>query len=898
MSSFFEKLKNTVLLRNRGPQPPAVTESESNSQGPIAPGIQEAHLRSLNDEQLRDFFRPLSEREIVRFLRTLTDTELQLRMIKGIDQEATLKRVARSDINKKIKRAAEKKLREAGTPGQTLKLQKIAQLSLEIEKFIQHPERAQWERARELLDRVADRSLTEGPLDEASAPVAHFLGLRKSLAAQIDEFEHTCAEMEKICDQIAPSKTLFKSRYREIQDRWKDLEEKYFFPKSFEAIELYAKNVRLRAEAPLSSRTSPTPSIATAAATPVQADNHEAAHRLQQRREQKEKNEREAREARRETLEAILKALQETSENLDNRQAGSRLRQLQNEISELRRWRKEFAGKLEEAETLIRSALSKRTQIIDESQWDTWARTDRASRIQAELEKTIGQLESEADPETALEISIGLGSKLFDFAKEMRELGTLEREKDHKIWEQFKALTDRGWIVCDKMRSHVLGKLKLIFSEHAAHPIDFSMATLTAPRASLAFKVTAFENEVTDRVKALQSLWMQIGSKSNDANREAEIVFAKLFELYFKQVNLNLGQLQRIELKAVQLKQVLLLEMKRACEGRIAPLVQRARDAKKLEERWKRDPLPASAAEQLQGEFESYRSALHTEITTEAERLLTLALELATTVQAVINRLVAKDGAKLSLVFKLIATLENELAALEKNLNQLKEVTQLAAIEARFQDARDRVKALLTQASITAKNELADRASERNKILNEAETLTLSTDWDSSRTRFEELRGLWKKANAIGKVDDAQFDFYFEHLWRFYLSRAEGNKQAVDAAKKDKILKQRKELLFSLEALTKFLAPTPGVDSAVGRLPLPLEETELSKAAGKVLEMGLKYKQILSFNPADGPEGGTLKEAKKIMAEWSQLGLWDGEQLPAFWNYYLSQIRLLLKLVP
>ncbi len=889
MSTLLGKLKNKSPFRSEAPQPSRITESHSKSEHSELPQFQETHLRSLSETQLRDLFTPLSEREAVRVLRSLSDTELQIKVLKGISNEATLKRVARSDVGKKLKRTAEKMLRDTGAPSESQKLQKLSQLSDQIEVFIRTPD---WTEARSLLN----RAMTENLPDKSGPSATSFLELKKRLKAQIEEFEKTCAEMEAICDKISPNRSLSRRAYDQLRDRWKDLEAKYSFPKTFEALELYEKHIQLRASAsPVQAKPNTPRPAADAGPDPLEAARvarlQQEQEELEKDKERRAKKEQEGRKKRADFLDEIFAALQAIDKSIDDRNTGNRLRQLQAEIADLRRWRREFAGKLEETEALHLSLTSKRSQVISEGQWDAWARTDRATRIQSELEKSITELEAELNQEAAIKLALGLGQRLFDFSKEMRELGTLEREKDHKIWEQFKALTDRGWVICDKIRSPILEELKTLLSAHTTQPIDFSVASLTSPRISIEFKPSAFDASVTERVKELKAFWSEIGAKPSDANREAEIIFAKLFELYFRQVNLHLGQIQRTELKARQLKQGLLLEMKRTCEGRIAPLILRVRGAKSLELKWKRDSRPEFS--DLDSEFSGYQSALRAEVATELEKLLTQIAEIETKALALVEKLSADAATKISYILKSIASLEGELLTFEKSFTQLKEVDDAVAQDARFKELRDQVKAALSQAKAAADRELAARSGERNQLLQEAELLALSTDWETSRTRFEELKPLWKKANAIGQKEDSDFDILFEHMMRFYQGRAEGAKQAIDSDKKEKLLKRRKELLLSLEALTRFMETTPGTNSTAARLPLPLDEVELSKAAGKVLEIGLKYKQVLSFDP----QGGILKEAKKVMTEWAQLGQWDTEELPAFWAAYLNRIRLLLKVL-
>ena len=452
-------------------------------------------------------------------------------------------------------------------------------------------------------------------------------------------------------------------------------------------------------------------------------------------------------------------------------------------------------------------------------------------------------------------------------------------------------MSDQAWVLCDKTRHIALEKLKSTLSEHLVKPIEFTPEVLLNPRTQVQFKITAFESAVSSRVKELQAIWSQIGSKRSKDNQENETVFLKLFECYFRQLNLHLGQLKRIENSAIQKKQELVQRFSNLCEGK-SPLTERVRQIKFLTEAWNKEPIPEAAPAELQIKYEDCQSRIKAQIAEALNQQLSIAVDVRAQVQAILEQIQASNGSNLSQALHSISNFETQLTSTERSYNQIEALDpcqSVVELGTRFRETLKEIKDQILAVREAVKTETAARASARNNLIMEAESLALSTNWERSQARFEELKQLWKISGTTGQSEDSLFAFLFEHLWKFYFSRSESRTKEFSSSEKTKVLRTRKELLLALEALTRFTAPKTESVTTAAHLRLPFSEEERAKTAGKVLELGLKYKQILSLDP----KNGLLKETKKIMTEWSQLGISD-DALSEFWPYYLSRIHELL----
>lgn len=847
MSSFIVKIgklkqpnrsQNPLEQNGQVPRPKSIPQSDHAIQSQMG---QEANLQSLSDDQLKDAVSQLPERTLLRMLHNFENTGLQLRIVRMITNEAILKRISRSSLPKKVKRLAEKEVREITPAASEQRFQKLDKLTQRIQNFLKAPQWPQLNEAQDLLDDTFDPEMIDPQIDKQSVTFTNFVELRQRLKRKIEEHENTSKKRE-------------------------DLREK--------------------AQQPESS------GLAASDTAKLEAARKQEAARLYQERAAED------RKARLDVLEEILSdlcgfrdTLRETSAQLLHPSAEYHLRSLQKELLALRPWTREFPEKLAEAESLLKELFIKRSELAKEAQWSTWARTELALRIQGELEATITQLETDLDPAIALPKALGLGQHLLDYAKEMRALGTLARDKDHKIWEQFKTLTDRGWLACDKMRLVVLEKLKTLLSEHTLKPIDFTLAAMSDPKLNFEFKITAFENEVSEQVKLLHTTWIKIGGKHSEANRETEAIFSKLLDGYFRQLKWHWGNLRHLEKVMIQKKRATLTAMKKFYDQKATPLAERVLIMKQLEEKWKNEPLPEKDKELLQREFDDLQSKFKSEVAEEIARLCDLATVTQTKVQTLLEQIRAKTEVDLSKILLYVSTLEKDIFKIDNRIKQVGGFSD-EELKIRFQKLFEDTKRQLIELRTEIKVEKEERSHAKNNILQEAESLALSNEFESSQLRFEELKQLWKKMGDLGRFQDSLYKLLFENLCQFYQCRTEARNKSFSADERARVLKSRKELILSLEALTRFINPkTPTQRMAE---PLPFPEEERAKAAGKVLELGLKYKQIFSLYSQDESQEGTIKEIKKIMEQWSHLGMPDEELLPLFWKYYLDRIHALL----
>jgi|GEM_PF-5764021 len=823
VSSFFQKIKQKSGFSSSAelpvnPYPKKVETFDPNSI---------ALVRSFNDNELKNFLSKESEKNLIRLLQNISDQTLQLRIIENISEQPVLQRVTRSNFEKKVKRAATKKLRSSNEGGVKNQIEKISEIAQEIQAFLENPD---WTKAQELLTLSAQHELTTGNLNETHPTYLFFQGVRKRLKGEIQEFEKTCAEMEKICEQLASTNLSAPSKSNQLHSRWKDLEKKYHYPKTFEALNKYRQILNTKLNPPLRISKSESKSIG------IQVQQTKKV--TEAPRETPKNTEEILKQKRLQRMQQIQEKLNFLIKSLNKRETGAQLRTLHKDLLKLSGWREEFATQFDEADILIKESLKKRTEILSESEWDVWARTDRALRLLAELEVIIGSIEAETDPELTLERSKGLGERLFAAAKEMKGLGALEKKQDHQIWEHFKALSERGWVICDKLRTVIVETLKEILAQHSATPMEFLLPVLSNPRVKIDLRDSIFSVEIATRIKELRKLWGEIGGRTTDKNKENQEVFTKIFEVYSRELNLFLTETQQIEAHQ-----------------------------KLLNEEWLK--------------------AFNQQI----ERTAKLENE----IQKLFEKVTNKKENKLPEALKLVSSIESELSKIEKSLNHLKgkKTSTLAPeaaqeVESRFGVIRDLIYKICQDCKKLINQEIADRTLERNQVLAEAQTLVLSQEWESSVARFEELKTRWKTIGTLDQKQDSLFDLLFENIRQFHVTQAQKAKQNPSEDDMNLAFNTRKELLYSLEALNR-LSQAQTLEIP---FPLPMTEEEQSESVGKILALGMKYKAILSLDPKDG----LFKETKKIMENWAYEGLVNAKVLPDLWNCYFERVQRLLRI--
>jgi len=870
ISSLFSKRKAPPALEQARP-----IESEKSLQ---------IDVPSMNDSQIAEWLARSSEREVLRALHGIQDSELQLRVLRFVDDEELLKKVSRSRFDKRVRRQAEKKLREKETRANDSTVQELEAANRRIQEFLDRPD---WDNASELVREIGR---FQNISDPASAAVFdQFQKLRKSLEKEVEAYERTCLEMEEICERIETPEQISKSELGRLRARWSELEERYRFPPSFGTIARFDKSLELRGQ----SRQRELQARAEEQEKLKKRQRAEAAQNAEKAKRKRE----EERKIRAQSLDQLLSALKELSGQLGSPHADSQLRQHKAALQDLGRFKAEFPGPYKEAEALLKVLSAQRSEAAENARWDSWARTDRAKRIEEELEKLFESIQTEADPELATQRAMGLSQKLFDASKEMRELGSLERDKDQAIWEKYKALSDKGWALCEQMRGKVLEILVATVSGSLAAPVEFSKAQLADPKLRMRFRPEALETSFADRMKELRNRFAQIGARRSEAGHDMEFVVGKLFETYFREFNLYHGKLKREELESIKRKQQLLSEMKARCENASVSLIERANAAKRFEERWRKEPVPESAKNELESEFDAFRERLSAEIVADLERQIGVITEARSKAESIHSQAEGKTGLQLSKALQSLARSESEINVVQKTCLQLFQYLstsdRMAAsvpeeLKVRLSTEADLFASKLKDVRENIQAEIDRRLSARRELVSEAETLARlsgsESDWNAAAKRFEELKQQWKQSGAVGQSDDAQWNLLFSHLCDCFGVRFKAREKARTPAEKEAAHHARGDLLCALAALGRF-----ETDAKAPELPLGFEESP--KVPAKILELGLRYRQILALDPKEG----VLKETCKIMEHWGRIGDPD-EDLSSFWGYYLARVHSLLKL--
>lgn len=793
----------------------------------------ETQLQTFSDPELRNFVTQEPERDLIRLMLHIKDQRLQLRMIEVLTQESTLQKITRSNLAKKVKRAAEKKLRTSDPKGIKNRILRVSQEMQAIDSFLREP---QWGTAQDLLNRAFDLDLLPNsipPQDSSTQLFINFQSLRNRLRAEFAEYEKTCLEMNKIYDRLNSPARLNKQALTDLDDRWKDLKRKYSFPDHFQILHQYEELFQKKSQQlqtpskPHSKKKAP--------------ENQPDQEPVQQKSVMEtQKNQEEVlRKKRLSSIDQLHEKVRSFKEKLGRREASHQLRHLQKELSKLSPWREEYLEKFDTTESLLKNLLIQHSETLNESLWDTWARTDRAIRIQEQLEPLIASLEADSEIENLLMSARGLGHQLNHASQEMKTLGRLDRQKDREIWEKFKTLTERGWAICDRLAEPLLEKFKTILSSHSSTPVEFMIPALSNPRAKIELRDSAFTDTIASQIKDLRIHWGEIGIRHAPTTQEFESAFVKLFEMYTRQLNLYLSQQQRLQSHQNQLN-----------------------------------------TEWLEGINQQFQKT--PQLQTEVENLLEAIQEKAET--------------KLTQASNRLDSFQKELQAIEKNLGRLRTMKQTATqtdesaqlAQAKLEQSLEKLRTTLEACKKALHSQVAKRAQERNAVLLKAEELALSSDLDSSTPLFEQLRGKWKSVGILGQTEDSLYDLYFENMSQFYSARHGNRNKTCSSEEVEKLLNLRKELLFSLEALTHFADTKNGISLS----PLPLTEEEKTQAVNKILAFGLQYKQALSLDPKDG----VFKETKKIMDQWSHASLVEEKLLPELWKCYRERVQALLQI--
>ncbi len=887
VTSLFKKLNPSTWRKTHVRDLPQTNSLPKSS---VAKPLSADQLRAMPQSELKAFIQKQSERSLVRQLQSMSDLELQLSIIKELRDPSILKRIVRSEVDKRLKKAAEKQLSETSVHADYLSLSNIRELSEQILKQIETPK---WPAIRELLEKTQDLKAVDPRLGVDSDQVKLYMRLQLKLRALVDTYENHLVQMKEICETLASNQTLSQANVKQLSQQFEQLRKKISLTSQSELPdnlndklnEQYAQALEeqqriQQSRVPVSvrqvgERSVPHPIESRDSATEIDQAALKAKKQAEVKKHQAE------RLAELKECETRLSVL---AENPLHPKASVELRAIQDTVAALRRWRSEYPELLATVETKYREVSIQRTQKIQESQWDTWARTDLATRILADLKARVEKLEPDlSDPtqpvlDATFVAAHGLGNVLMDCAREMKDLGRLEREKDHQIWDEFKKLCDRGWPICERLRAVLLTQLIEVVSPQVVNPADLSAEALQLTQAKLKFHVSAFEENTAIAIKLINHHFREIGGRRTQATAESEMVFTRIFELYFRGLNLHVRSIQQHESYEVETRNALLNEYRIAADGR-STLVSRLKVAAGLENRWNTDSLPVELANELQKEFDVIKERLSSQLAEETQKQVKQLHELQAQVDAIVLQLGQAEAVSVTLARKTVQFVDDEVVKVQTYMNTLTRNKPGPVFEA----ARDAAFLVIKNCLELLDKRNHEQLNQRASLFAEAERLAISEDWSTGTQRLAEIETVFKKFGSTAESDGRTYELLFENIHSFFMSRMSKKDVSVDVQASRKA---RLDALYALESLVRLSTPQPSKALTA----IPVIEGSPVKESGKLLEFGLKYRQILSLDP----KNAIKKETQKIMSLWTEMASPDSEYLPVFWKCYLDRVQFLL----
>ncbi|MBF0450552.1 MAG: DUF349 domain-containing protein, partial [Candidatus Magnetomorum sp.] len=454
--------------------------------------------------------------------------------------------------------------------------------------------------------------------------------------------------------------------------------------------------------------------------------------------------------------------------------------------------------------------------------WEQWANLALKEELCDTLEKMI-----------ASELSVQTMAENARKAQEKwRELGSVERNKSEIIWDRFHTTCDTIYTRCFEEKSKIHDELQLIM-EDLDKDINWK--------------------DTTEKVRSIQDRWNAIGALPKAVEKDLRQSFQTMCNTFFDRQRDFYQKRDQERKENLAQKQALCEQAEKLSSSN--DWSETSRKMKALQRKWKNiGPVPRSDSDLL---WEKFRKACNTFF----QRL-----------EDELPKNMKKKEALCEKAERLIVQLEEteNFDALTEQILDLQQQWKLIgpvpqdssqALWDRFQAPCN---AFFEQKSAyikERKRQWDENQTQKEKLVEMAETLAPSTDWKATSEKLTALQKQWQQIGSTPRKIERELWSRFQEANDYFFSQQIKHFESLDQEKKDH-LKQKESLCVSLEILAK-LTMSSSANFEYNKF-IPIAEQ---------LDMALKFKDEI-FVPNEGAttRANAFKKMKRIQTEWEEMG--------------------------
>jgi hypothetical protein len=481
-------------------------------------------------------------------------------------------------------------------------------------------------------------------------------------------------------------------------------------------------------------------------------------------------------------------------------------------------------------------------QRRDEEEWARWANLN----LKEELCAQVGALAGEQD---AVKIADGVRQ----FQARWKEIGPVPRKHADEVWEKFHqaceaqyARAKAGFAIMDQERqAHLAAKLQLIERAEAI-------------QESQEWKATA------DELKQLQEQWKGIGPAPRDQEQAVYQRFHAACDHFFTRLRQHHEALDAERGENQEAKTELCVRAEAL--GQSEAWWDTLADIKQLRERWKETgPAPRDQEEALWQRFQAACQVFFDRL--DAVRPAHLAAKEALCAEAEALVAQAAEAAQDDHIAGQLRQLQarwKEVGPAPQDAEQALWERFHKACDAFFGARRERFQGLL--------QDRQQQLAVKRDLLAQALAVADSTDWQANAEKLKALQAQWKEIGPLPFPEDMELwqkfrqvcNEYFEERERYFESRREslhGN------------LRRKEEICARLEAL-------------VGMTPATAKEADKALTVADQLRIAFESNFVLRSQSNEGMRMAVIDEARKLLAEWREIGPVPRKYEQALWRRF------------
>ena len=481
----------------------------------------------------------------------------------------------------------------------------------------------------------------------------------------------------------------------------------------------------------------------------------------------------------------------------------------------------------------------KQNEFREQQQWEEWANLTVKEGLCHSLEGLVNE-----------EDLFKVAGALKKVKYEWNETGPAPREKSDAIWNRYKAICDQLYGRCktffDRLEEEQENNLKL--KEEICDKIE-------ALRDNSDWKNTI------RTMRSLQAQWRELGPVHRDKEESVNKKFHQACDKYFEGRREFLKVQKEERQGNLEKKQTLCEKIERLIEA--DDLYPQIDEVKKYNEEWKKiGPASPKNESDLWNRFRTACDTFFNKLDEARPENLTKKQALISDIEKLLSQI--KDDSDIE--FSELSRIAQELILIQQRWKKIGRVPKEDEKEIweRFNKPCNSFFTLRRKIMERIDGEHYQVIEKKEKLLQELESLTESTDWKTASPEVNRIIGDWQKFGMIPKAKDRKLERHFRKICdRFFdHKRFEVGKLQE---KRSGIAKKKEELCIRMELLA-------GNNKSSESKTSP-DNSSLSLS--EQLKLAFESNFIVGSSPSKENSGNwhhSLEEAKKIQKSWKDLG--------------------------